>query len=410
MGQLLAMKKTAIAFAGLALLFAQVYPAIAQEPAANSATFNVNDGHAGLHLVEKEIKVPAPLAYPQGLDVLEVFYDMPGKHPLALLTHRSAESFQDRQHLTPWSQLEQARWFAQRGYFVMVVVRSGYGRSDGTQDFPEVECDPTIADYADLGFPGTRDLSAVIKFAANLPQVDATTVISAGYAEGGFLQVRFASEPPPGLKATINFSGGVGSSADGHSCNEEVVVDSFRSLGIAARRHGDLPSLWIYAQNDRFYPPYMAKEFDAAYRKGGGGDQLVLVPAIGKDGRDLYLHVSQWSDAAETFLKSRNLLPLGDTVLPIPEPPAIAMPPELKQNDLEMWNRFLLAAPFKTLVADQNGALWMSSAGFYQSIADSDASQQCRKGGSHNTCTIVARSPDLTKPSGGTDPLTQPSH
>jgi hypothetical protein len=104
------------------------------------------------------------------------------------------------------------------------------------------------------------------------------------------------------------------------------------------------------------------------------------------------MHVAAWSDVVEGFLKAHNLLPLGDRVLPEPLPPNIPMPAALKATDAETWRRFLLVPPFKTLVADEKGALWISGAGFDQSLADDAAKEKCKSaGGAH--CIIVARTP-----------------
>ena len=124
------------------------------------------------------------------------------------------------------------------------------------------------------------------------------------------------------------------------------------------------------------------------------GKDFVLAPPDGTDGHHLYGHVAAWSEDVQAFLKEKNLLPLGDTVLPAPEPPNVPMPAGLQEKDEEMWRRFLLAAPFKTLVVDEKGKLSMDTAGFDQSLADNTAKDRCKKGGG-TTCTLVAKTPGL---------------
>jgi hypothetical protein len=154
--------------------------------------------------------------------------------------------------------------------------------------------------------------------------------------------------------------------------------------------------LWIYAQNDHWFPPAMAQQFDAAYKKGGGTEQFVAAPPDGEDGHHLYMHVAAWSDTVTAFLKAQNLLPLGDTVLPAPEPPNVPMPAALGDKDKEVWRRFLLAPPFKTLVANERGQLSIYAAGFDQSLADSEAMDRCKKAfGGSKYCSIIAKTPGV---------------
>jgi hypothetical protein len=102
--------------------------AAAQEPAQNTAAPASAPALAKvpMQLVQKEMWIHAPLAFPNGLDALEVYLDRPGRHPLVVLTHGTSNNPEDRAHITPWSLTAQAQWFARRGYVALVVVRKGY--------------------------------------------------------------------------------------------------------------------------------------------------------------------------------------------------------------------------------------------------------------------------------------------
>ena len=363
--------------------------AAAQAP-ATAATTGANQPQQAIQMVMKEMFVPAPTAYPRGLDVLEVRAALPGRHPLVLLTHGTAADPQERAHVTPWSQLPQALWFARHGYVVLVVVRAGYGRSGGVQDTTHGGCGYRGGSLEEAGEASTIDLRAAIKFAQGLPEVDPNTILSAGVSTGGFAQVALSADPPPGLKAAISFAGGRGGDGHEHNCDLPGAIGAFRDFGKAAHKHGDLPMLWIYSENDHWFPPAMAQQFEAAYTRDGATNQFVMAPPDGEDGHHLYMHLAAWSNIVEAFLKKQNLLPLGDTVLPAPEAPNVPMPPGLKENDTEMWKRFLLAPPYKTLVIDESGKLWMRAAAFDQDLADNDAKDQCKKAGG-KSCTIAAR-------------------
>jgi dienelactone hydrolase len=384
------MQKLQVLLSAILLAGAFCVAGRAQEPAAAPAAAAL----PALRLVQRETFVPATVANPPGLDVVEVYLTLPGKHPLVVLTHGTSNDPQERMHVTPWSQLPQALWFVRRGYVALIVVRAGYGRSGGRQDSASGGCRSGFGSFEDAGEASATDLRTVMKYAQGLPEVDSGTILSVGVSTGGFAQVALSADPPAGLKAAISFAGGRGGDGHENNCNLPAVIDAFRSFGKSAHKHGDLPMLWIYSQNDHWFPPAMAQQFEAAYTKSGAANQFVMAPPDGSDGHHLYGHVAAWSDIVQTFLKAQNLLPLGEMVLPAPEPPNLPMPAGLKESDADAWKRFLLAPPFKALVADENGKLWPASAGFDQDLADDQARDRCKKGGG-KSCTIVARTPGV---------------
>ena len=365
-------------------------PSSAQQPDTPQSS---SPSQPAPHLIEKEFYAPAPGANPPGLDVLEVYFNLPGKHPLAVLTHGTSDDPIVRAHVTPWGQQAQAQWFARRGYFVLVVVRQGYGRSGGKQDTTHGGCGGH-GSFTETGEASAADLAAVMRYAATLPEVDANTIVSAGVSTGGFAQVALSADPPPGVKAAISFAGGRGGDGHEHNCDLGAVIGAFGNYGKSAHKHGDLPMLWIYSQNDHWFTPAMAQKFEEAYTRSGATNQFVMAPPDGDDGHHLYGHVSAWSDTVETFLKAHNLLPLGDIVLPAPQAPNVPMPSALQAKDEETWKRFLQAAPYKALVQDESGKLWIGAAGFDQNLADESAKDRCKKGGG-TRCEIIARTPGV---------------
>ena len=370
----------------------------AQEPASTNAGTQdkaapeTTPGQPATTYIEKEMWAPAPQSFPNGLDVLEVYADRPGRHPLAVLTHGTSDKEEDREHVTPWSQLNQARWFARRGYLVFVVVRKGYGRSGGQRDGTHGGCHSRNGSFEEAGEASAEDLKAVIKWAQKLPEVDGTTVVSAGVSTGGFAQAALVADPPKELKAAISFAGGRGGDGHEHNCDVDGVIAAFGAFGKGAHKHGTVPMLWIYSENDHWFPPEMARRFEAAYVKGGGVEQFVLAPPDGDDGHHLYGHPAVWSETVMAFLKAHDLLPLGDVVLRGPEPPKIPAPAGLSEKGGEAWARYLLGAPFKAFAVNGQGEWGMAMAGFDQSIADGEAIDRCKHAaGGAGSCVIVAR-------------------
>jgi dienelactone hydrolase len=345
------------------------------------------------HYIEREIYLHTPDSGSQGIDALEVYADLPGKHPLAVLTHGTSSVQEERMQITPWAQLLQALWFARRGYVVIVVVRRGYGRSGGEQDGAHSNA-CRGGSFQETGRNSADDLRAVIKLAQFMPEVDGSNVISAGVSTGGFAQVALSADPPKELKTAISFAGGRGGNGgDGTNCNLSVLVRDFGDFGKEAHKHGRLPMLWVYSENDHWFPQSMSSQFKAAYDKSGGNEQYVLAPPFRDEGHHLYSSPDDWSDIVQPYLKARGLLPLGDTVLPEPAVPDIPPPEGSSSNTLKAWHRYLLAGPYKAFARGDHG--WgMGIGSFTQDLADQSALANCGKGiSTKGTCKIISRTP-----------------
>jgi len=344
--------------------------------------------------VEKEMSVPVPNSLPQGLDVLEVYVDTPGRHPLVLLTHGSSVDPAEHAHVTPWSQQNQAIWFARRGFLVLVVVRKGYGRSGGMADGRFGGCG-SKGSFEEAGEASAMDLREVIQWAVRQPEVDPSMVLSAGVSTGGFAQVALSADPPKELKAAINFAGGRGSDGKEHNCNLDGLESAFHSFGKSAAKHGPLPMLWLYSENDHYFPPRMAVKFDEAYRKGGGTDEFVMAPPDGDDGHHLYSHTEAWTETVTAFLKAHTLLPLGDVVLPPPTAPDVPAPEGLHDHGLDAWKRYLIGGPYRSFATAGDGHWGLAYGVFDQDMADHEAIERCRKaaGATAKLCHVVARTP-----------------
>ncbi len=342
---------------------------------------------AAMKWEERELLMTEPGLF-GGLDVLKVEVDRPGKHPLVLLTHGTSNDPVERSQVTPWSFMPQALWFARRGFVVLVVVRKGYGHSSGQEDGTHGGCQRSSGgSFTESGEESAADLRAAIKFAGTLPEVDTDTVVSAGVSTGGFAQVALTVNPPPGLKAAISFAGGRGGDGNLHNCNESGIVSAFHDFGKKSR----VPMLWIYSENDKWFPPEMAKKFDAAFRQGGGNDEFVMVPPFGDDGHHFFANVNGWSPIVEAFLKEKGLLPDAD-LLPEPAVPNVAPPAPLSDRGLAAFHNFLLFGPQKAFATNGQGAYGMAVGMFDQELADKHALENCAKGAKGvGVCSIVSR-------------------
>lgn len=333
---------------------------------------------------EREVAIPWALAGHNGLDALLVYAELPGKHPLAVITHGSSRKAEEHAEVTPWQELPQAIWFARRGWVALVVVRRGYGISGGEQDTKHAGKCP-VTDYEAAAEYGAEDLRVGIEYGRALPQVDAARVIAVGVSTGGLATVALTANAPPGLVAAISFAGGRGSKADHDVCNPGDLVNAFKDFG----KHSRTPMLWLYAENDKFFWPELAQKFDEAFRSKGGRDQFVRAPAVGEDGHALFRHVADWSATVDEFLKAQNLVTMEQ---PLPEitPPNVAPPAGLSEQGLQAFESYLILGPHKAFATSQH-SFGFSTARRTVEEAREKAMENCRHATQDGAaCTVVS--------------------
>lgn len=343
---------------------------------------------AGAHYVERELRVPVPGSGSAGLDALEVYINTPGKHPLALLTHGTSNSSEERKEVSPWNYLQQAVWFAQRGYVSLVIVRRGYGNSGGEMDGTHGGCNAN-GSFEETGKAAADDLRNTVDYAQrNMPEADTTRVISSGVSTGGFTQVALAANPPRGLLTAISFAGGRGGDGNGHLCNESGFEAALHDFG----KRSNVPMLWIYAENDKWFPPNYARRFLSSFQLGGGTAQFVLAPPDGEDGHHLYSHPAAWSTIVEKYLGEHDLLFINPAYPP-PALPKVDPPASLSARNADVFRTsYLAAGHFKAFATDGGGAYGFSTGQFSQKLADDHALSNCNQHhGSGRKCAISFR-------------------
>jgi dienelactone hydrolase len=291
---------------------------------------------------EDEIRIPWTQASPSGLDALLVYAELPGKHPLVVMTHGSSRDAEAHRRVTPWSFLPQATWFARRGFVVLVVVRRGYGSSGGEEDGAHTgRCPQT--DYEQASRNAAEDLRIAVEYGSKLPQVDPARALAVGISTGGMATVALTAEAPKNLVAAINFAGGRGSQADHDVCNPGSLVAAYRDFG----RRSRVPMLWIYAENDKYFWPELARQFDEAFRSKGGQDEFIQAPAFGEDGHTLFGRgISVWTPMVDAFLKAHDLVPLPGPLSEVVAP-NIPPPAGLTERGLEAFRNYLTLGPHK---------------------------------------------------------------
>lgn len=305
----------------------------------------------------KETRIPMPSAGPNGLEALLVWPNLPGKHPLALISHGSPRDGSQRPEMTAISFLPVAMEFARRGFSVAVVLRRGYGTSDGNWNEAYGTCN--APNYLAAAKYSSEDLHTAINYLGTLPQFDTSKIVAVGVSAGGFATVALtADHPPPGLVAAISFAGGRGSKADNVVCHEEKLIDAFANMGKTSR----IPMLWVYANNDHFFNPALAKKLFQAFTTNGGNATLIQPEDFQTEGHFLFSRVGipQWTPIVDQFLHDQQLVLLVDP-LPLPEPKSLPYPAHLSINGKKAFATYLTATPHKAFaIAPDGGFGWRS--------------------------------------------------
>ncbi|HEY7240369.1 MAG TPA: dienelactone hydrolase family protein [Burkholderiales bacterium] len=222
-------------------------------------------------------------------------------YPLMVLSHGRAPDAAGRQKLGRARYTEASKHFASLGYSVWVPTRIGYGVS-GTDVDPEDSgaCGSKL--YPPAYAAATEQVLQVIAYAKRLPEIDGTRIVSVGQSFGGATSIALAARTPPGLLAAINFAGGGGGNSQtrpGEPCDPFRLTEMFGGYGKSAR----IPTLWIYAENDRYFAPRHVRSWYDAFRSEGGSGELVLLPPFGDDGHLLFSRgMTVWQPIVGRFL------------------------------------------------------------------------------------------------------------
>jgi dienelactone hydrolase len=335
-------------------------------------------------LTWSQFMLPATIdGQPHQLDTLLVAPNGPGPFPVALIAHGVPRKPEEMPTSSPFAGAVRAEAFARNGYAAYVVMRRGFGRSTGTFSESNVGCDN--ADYQRAARGSSADLKAALQAIRQRPEADGSTMIVAGLSGGGFGALALAAaDPPPGLRAVINFAGGRGSLED-KQCAKDRIIDAFAGFG----RNGGLPSLWIYAENDKYFPPPLARRFFDAFTGAGGRGVWAPTPAEGEDGHGMSSRrsgVELWLPAVERFL-ANNRLPVKRGAGMAVAAHLDAEPPlSLGNKGPEGWAKYLNAPPYSAFAASADGRFW----GYATGRRSDDEAQQAALGFCKSDCRVIA--------------------
>jgi len=231
-----------------------------------------------------------------------------GSFPLAVVSHGSPLKAADRPTMEIPTLAPISNWLLQQGYLVALPLRRGYGQTGGPWLENFGPC--SNPDFYQAGLTSAEDIQATLRFFRQHGGIARERMLLVGWSAGGWGSIAAASQNPPGVFAVVNFAGGRGGGQPGGvkqgdgeagNCLPDRLVEAARRYGSTAR----IPSLWLYAANDSFFAPALARRMFDAYSRAGGKAQYVALPAFGSDGHRLFAAAdgrALWEPPAGKFL------------------------------------------------------------------------------------------------------------
>ena len=226
----------------------------------------------------------------------------PGPFPLVVLSHGTPRNPEQRVAQGRLTYSVQAWKFVSMGFAVVIPMRRGYGHSEGS--YAEDEGPLDQANFYGAGVESARDLRATVEYVSSLPFIDPQRLVLAGHSSGGFASLILASRGLPGVRGIINFNGGRGSAAR-FNCSPDRLIEACGLAGRTTR----VPTLWIYSENDSYFPPRLAREMHAAFHRAGGRGEFVMLPPFCEEGHFLFTDVrglALWTPVVSRFLNEHG--------------------------------------------------------------------------------------------------------
>jgi dienelactone hydrolase len=305
--------------------------------------------------------------------------DLTERLPVALITHGKSGNLADMLSLKASDYTPYARDLARRGYLSVVVIRRGFGQSDGPLPV-NMTCDTkTLIDFFNAD---ADDLQGALEIASRRPDADPDRAIAIGVSAGGAAVMSLAARNPKNLRGVINISGGLQTPA----CpKEDELISAFRDYGSKSR----VPTIWIYAKNDSLFSPALVERMQSAYLDGGGDVKLVMYDKFGNDGHALFGDPNgrmRWLMEMDGFLRFHDL--------PATKRERIAdllKLLKLNERNIAFLDQYLAAPTSKVMVQTPDGQNYMTQYGASSlDLARKAALQNCQE--RHKTtepCKVV---------------------
>ena len=201
---------------------------------------------------------------------------------------------------------ETTRWFTGRGYVVAYALRRGYGATGGP--WAEAPGDCAQVDYVHAGTETARDIAAVVDALAGQPGIRGDGVVVVGQSAGGWGTVALDSQPHPKVSGFVSMAGGRGGHLNripNQNCRPDRLAEAAGQFGATATT----PMLWVYAANDSFFSPAIARDMHDRFTAAGGRADLQTPGPFRRDGHALFFAPGGsaiWGPLVAAYLDARG--------------------------------------------------------------------------------------------------------
>ena len=260
-------------------------------------------------LIEEQLDIPVKVKDGYGKTIeqtikVTVFADPsnPQPAPVLVLNHGRAAEPADRAALGRARYIEASTFLVKRGFIVAVPTRIGYGASGGEDVEDSGPC--SRRNYLPGYAAAAQQTLAVLDAMRQRHDAAKDRAVVMGQSFGGATAVTVAALNPPGVQAAINFAGGGGGNPKTQPqrpCAAHLLERMFGGYGKTAQ----VPTLWIYTENDMYFGPTLPREWHQAFVAAGGKAQFVQFPPHGDDGHSLFTRFPRaWEPVVGEFLDS----------------------------------------------------------------------------------------------------------
>jgi dienelactone hydrolase len=241
----------------------------------------------------REEVVMIPYDWSWELEVTVLKPEGAGPFPMVVINHgKDGVLARDQNRFRP---MRASHEFLKRGYLVVLPMRSGFSKSDGT--YKQRGCD-----LRKDALVQAKSIDVTIQFFSKESYVDASHILLVGYSYGGLVSVAYGSAyQNPSVRGIINFSGGL-KNLSGPCVWDVSLLKAFSEFGKTSR----IPNLWIYAANDELFPATLATNLAEAYRQSGAPLHSVVIDAYSGEGHRFFddsRGIRYWVPHVTGFLK-----------------------------------------------------------------------------------------------------------
>ena len=278
----------------------------------------------------------------------------------------------------------QALDLARRGWLAVVVMRRGFGNSDGPQPVPVSCATQSLVERFDAD---ADDIQAAFAVITQRTDADPTRMVAIGVSAGGAAVTALSARNLTGLRAVVNVSGGLRF----ESCpKEDLLVSAFGAYGLRSR----VPSLWMYSKNDSFFGPELVDRMRAAFLEGGGDSKLIMFEPEGKDGHQIFGTTNgrmKWLPEMDSFLRYLKLPTWTHADIT-----ALMQKLDLKERSRGAMERYVAGPSEKALAREKGGSYLSHSHSRSLEEARKSALEFCQR--AKPACEIVMENDSWVEP------------